>query len=313
MHPVECFKIRLLTGKADNTWDVKQFSTLLEIPFQHHPLSFNPIVIVADPFLFTYKERLYLFYEEKRNYSNGVLRMISTTNLKTWTKPVTVLQVEGCHLSYPFVFEENGAVYMIPESSDLGDIRLYKADDESLSSFSLYKTLVSKEVISSEVGYADSSLFKKDGTYYLMSSIESVEGEHKNYLFLFTADQLEGPYTMHPQSPLCISMKYGRNAGCLLEYNGHLYRVAQDCEVRYGDNVHLFQIDEMNSHSYQEHLVRENLIPTEIPFYQYGGHQYNFVDFNGQRIVATDAKEYHSFWPYRLLHKSLLRVRQLFK
>lgn len=309
MRPIECFKIRLLTGDRQDTWNVRTLSTLLEKSCERHPLSLNPVVIVADPFLFVHQGRLHLFYEEKRNYSDGVLRMTATTDLKTWTKPVTVLQ-EACHLSYPFVFDDQGTVYMIPETSDLGDIRLYKADDDTLRHFSFCRTLVHKDVVDTEIGYVDSSVWQKDGTYYLMSSVER---QRTNHLHLFTADHLEGPYTEHPCSPVCVSKKYGRNGGSLIEHDGRLYRVAQDCEVRYGDNVHLFQIDEMTRHTYKEQLVKEELIPTDLVFYKHGGHQYNVVDFDGQRIVATDAKEYHTYMPYRLLHKSWLVLRQFFK
>ena len=309
MRKIECFKIRLLAGQMSDTWDVKKLRPIHEICNNRHPLSLNPVVIVADPFLFVHQDRLFLFYEEKRNYSNGILRMTCTEDLMEWTEPVTVLE-EPFHLSYPFVFEENGVVYMIPETSDIGDIRLYKADNDALTHFSHYQTLVSKDVVNIEIGYADSSVFKKEGTYYLITSMER---QRINYLYLFTSDSLEGPYKEHPMSPVSISAKYGRNGGSLLEWEGGIYRVAQDCELRYGDNVHLFQIDEMTTTSYKEHITKSSLIPTDDPFYQEGGHQFNFVDFKGHRIVATDAKEYRYYRPYRLLHKSGLILRKLFK
>lgn len=310
MRKIECFKIRLLAGDVSQAWNVKQLHIICDIYFDRHPLNLNPVVIVADPFLFVHHDRLFLFYEEKRNYSNGVLRMTSTKDLMEWTDAVTVLE-EPFHLSYPFVFEDEESVYMIPETGAVGDIRLYKADDDTLEHFSFFRTLVSKDVIDGEVGYADSSVYKREGIYYLMSSIER---SHVNYTYLFTASSLVGPYQEHVCSPLCCSAKIGRNAGCLLtDSNGRLLRVAQDCEDRYGDNVHLLQVDEMSKDAYREHLVKENLIPTDIPFYCEGGHQYNFVFFHGKCIIATDAKEYHTYSCYRMVHKIGLVLHQLFK
>lgn len=299
MNKIECFKIRILECKGGNVWDIGAHQPLHDILCDHFSLSLNPVTIVADPFLFTDGERLFLFYEEKRNYTPGVICMTSTVDLMHWTEPVIVLK-ENFHLSYPFVFEDHGSVYMIPETSDIGDIRLYKADNKELNSFSLYKTLIPKEVTDTEIGFADTSVFKIDDTYYLMSSIER---QRTNYLYLYYAYQADGPYLEHPCSPICVSSKYGRNGGGILSFGGKVYRVAQDCEVRYGDNVHLFEIDELNTSSYQEHLFKSDVIPTNVSFYREGGHQFQYIEFKGKTIIATDAKEYQSLAICRGIHK----------
>ena len=89
--------------------------------------------------------------------------MTCTDDLSHWSDPVVVLE-ENFHLSYPYVFEESGNVYMIPETSDVGDIRLYKADNNMLSSFSLNRTLIHHDVTEGETGFADSSVYKKDSS-----------------------------------------------------------------------------------------------------------------------------------------------------
>lgn len=310
MRNIECFKIRLLESDGTHIWDLCHQKPLYDILCDCMPMSFNPVTIVADPFLFVHNGRLFLFYEMKRNYSPGVICMTSTMDLLHWTKAQQVLK-EDFHLSYPFVFEEKGSVYMIPETSDIGDIRLYKADDDSLSHFTFYKTLVSKEVFDTEIGYADSSVLINDDGYYLISSIER---NRMNYLYLFVSNHLNGPYSEHPCSPICIDSKYGRNGGCLLvDNNGDFFRVAQDCEKRYGDNIHLLKIDKLSRDAYKEHVVRQNLIPTNLSFYSEGGHQFNFVKYRGKYIVATDAKEYHSYFFYRMMHKVGLALGQFFK
>lgn len=43
-------------------------------------------------------------------YHNGVIAMISTTDLVLWTEPVVVLR-KTCYLSYPWVFIENDEIY----------------------------------------------------------------------------------------------------------------------------------------------------------------------------------------------------------
>ena len=305
MRKIECFKIRLLESDLTHLWDICSQKPLKDVLCGKFSLLLNPVIIVADPFLFVYGDRLYLFYEMKRNYSPGVICMISTNDLIKWTESIIVLE-ENYHLSYPFVFEDSGSVFMIPETSEVGDIRLYKADNKNLSHFSYYKTLVEKKVTETEIGYADSSIYVNDGIYYLVSSIEKGK---QNILYLFTSKKLEGPYTEHVCSPICMSSKYGRNGGSLIkDDSGNLYRIAQDCEKRYGDNIHVLIVDTLSPCEYSEHLFKSNLIPLNLPFYKEGGHQLNMVMYKNKMIVATDAKEYHTFAICRLFHKTGLLV-----
>ncbi len=43
-----------------------------------------------------------------------------------WSPPRTVLERDH-HLSYPFVFEHEGAIYMLPETGEAGRIELHRA------------------------------------------------------------------------------------------------------------------------------------------------------------------------------------------
>lgn len=302
MNTIECFKIRIIERLGFDQWDIDSSKVLHEILCDGTSFNINPIIICADPFLFVDANTLFLFYEEKRLRTPGILRMICTTDLKKWSKPVTVLE-EPFHLSYPCVFEDNGIVYMIPETCAAGEVRLYKADNKELTSFSQECVLLRHEVHDShiDIDYSDSSIYKhKDDKYYLMTTL-CIDGVNK--LQLYVADVLKGPYSEHPLSPVCKSQKYGRNGGCMFEKDGHIYRVAQDCEKRYGDNVHLFEVTELSEREYSETLIKENLLNTSIPFYAEGGHQFNMVDFNGKTIVATDAKEYQLYLFNRIIGK----------
>ena len=292
MTQTECFKIQILRGEIKDNPEIQNLSPILRICNSRSRLSPFPKVIEADPFLFVKDDILYLFYESKDYKKAGVIKMVSTTDLSTWTKPQTVLS-ESCHLSYPFVFQEGGITYMIPETCAFGEVRIYKADNDQLSHFTYVTTLLKqKEEEDWQISFSDSSIYKKDDIYYLMTTVMR---NQINELLLFYSKSLAGPYTEHPSSPVVRNMKYGRNAGCILEQEGKLYRVAQDCVKRYGDNVHLVAVDQMNETTYQEHVVKDNIIPTDQPFYAEGGHQFNIVQFNDSIIVATDAKEYHKF------------------
>ena len=294
---IECFRIGLF--EAEDIFQVSSWKMIKEISGLNRGVFEEPTTIIADPFLFVKNDRLYLFYENKKMYKNGVISMTYTENLKDWSNPITVLN-ERCHLSYPWVFEDEGNVYMIPETSGINSINIYIADD-NLTSFKFLKTILKdeKQCING-FSFSDSSIFFKDGEYYLMTTIN--DGE-KNILKLYTSDLLFGEYKEHLSSPIYIGNKYGRNAGNIFKYKDKLYRVSQDCVERYGDNVHLLEIIRMNSNEYLEKTTYDYLFSNTIDFYKDGGHQLNYVRFNGKNIIATDAKQYKYMLKSRILHK----------
>ena len=307
MYKTECFKLRVSESGPDPL-NLKNAKTLHEVRCEFPSLKAEPITIAADPFLFVHDDTLFLFYERKTMYSKADIVMECTKDLVHWSKPVIVLH-EDFHLSFPFVFEDNGHVYMIPESCAAKSIRLYEADNKELSSFSYRCTLIEDESPESkEISYTDSSILKLYDSYYLFTSYRN--RFHQNVAELYYSNSIFGPYRLHTKSPIVADNQYARGAGSILEIDGEKLRFAQDCEKRYGDNVHVFQIDNISEDNYSESLYLENVIPTEIDFYREGGHQYNSVVFNEQRIIATDAKEYHFFAINHILHRLLWEARK---
>lgn len=304
---IECFKIQLLSfDNEDDIFDIKKGKRIYSVDCLKPYVKANPTIIVADPFLFKKNGKLCLFYESKGLYTPGVIMMTSTSDLDHWSKPVVVLK-ESFHLSYPWVFEEDGNVYMVPETGQDGSIRLYEACDESLSTFRLVKKLLEQpkaKVI--RMGYGDSSIYKKNGKYYLVTMLQY--SAPINVLELYVADSLEGPYFPHPCSPITTSNKVGRDAGCWIEHQGKLLRVSQDCVHRYGDNVNVLEITKLSPTEYEEKLINESILPTDVPFYKEGGHQFNVINFKGKWIVATDAKEYHRLLGQRIYNKIKTKV-----
>lgn len=300
---VECFKIRLFQATDSCDFgDMDDFEPVKTIRCLSPYLCLNPVIILADPFLFVHNDTLFLFYESKRLTSPGVIKMICTQDLEHWSEPLTVLK-ENFHLSYPYVFADGNGIYMIPETGADGSVRIYQATDNGLTKWELRKKLLvqpgDKEV---KMDYADSSVYKKDNVYYLMTTLQYADGV--NTLELYCSDSLMGTYKAHPCSPVAHSSKVGRNAGCLQMIDGKLYRYSQDCTVRYGDNVNISEVLELSPLAYEERLLKENIFPLVSPFYKYGGHQLNIVRFRGKTVVATDAKEYH----YLLLQRVMNRL-----
>lgn len=300
MNKIECFKILLLQVQSQEPFTNYKISPALQILCDRRIMLKEPTIIVADPFLFVRNDKLFLFYEQKKLYHNGTIMMTHTGDLQHWSEPVEVLR-EAFHLSYPWVLENNGHIYMIPETCGDRSVRLYEAANPELTEFKFIKKLLEQEEDDNiRISYSDSSIVEKDGSYYLFTTVNC---KGINQLLLFYSDNLMGPYLRHPRSPVCVSQRYGRNAGSLLEYKGELYRVAQDCEKRYGDNVHILKVKKLSLSEYAEEVVKENIFTSNEPFYRDGGHQLNITEFKGSYVFATDAKEYHYFVLKRVLHK----------
>jgi len=235
--------------------------------------------VLADPFLFVKNNQLFLFYEDLSAYGGkGVIRMTRSDNMRDWTKPIIVLQ-EKFHLSFPFVFEDNGEVYMIPETYQDLSVRLYKANEE-LTEWVYIKTLLQGEK------YVDSFVYVQEGIYFLFAPIES--SDHNYVQNLYYSNSLYGNWILHPSSPIALGKEIARNGGAIFCFDNKIYRPAQNCAVRYGGNVGMCKVEILSANEYKEKLLYPDIVPKNA-YYSEGGHHFCSVRFKGKTVVATDA------------------------
>lgn len=181
---------------------------------------------------------MYLFFETKNSITMqgdiGVAK--SGDNGSTWQHLGIVLDEEW-HLSYPFVFSYHGKMYLMPEGSKKGDLRLYRAVDFPLK-WTLEKIILNKPLI-------DSFMINYQGLHWLFGSDFRGSGIKKNgELEIWYSGSPFGPWKPHKKNPvLNVDKSLGaRNAGRPFTYNGSLYRPGQDCGETYGRRVRLFKI-----------------------------------------------------------------------
>lgn len=90
------------------------------------PLPYTPGVWYADPLLFRHGGERVLFCEAFDMAAHrGDIAVFRFDGQGLPTGPQVVLQ-EDCHLSFPMVFDWNGEVWMIPETSENHTLRLYR-------------------------------------------------------------------------------------------------------------------------------------------------------------------------------------------
>ncbi|KAK4435888.1 Glucosamine inositolphosphorylceramide transferase 1 [Sesamum alatum] len=212
-----------------------------------------PSNFVADPFLYLQGEILYLFYETKNSITMqgdiGVARSIDKG--ATW-QPLGIALDEDWHLSYPYVFEYNGNIYMMPEGSAKGDLRLYRATDFPLK-WTLHKVIMKKPLV-------DSFMIPYEGKFWLFGSDHTGIGTKKNgQLEIWHSSSPLGPWKPHKKNPIYNTDKSmgARNGGRPFVYNGNLYRIGQDCGQTYGHRIHVFKVEVLTTEEFKE---------VEVPF-----------------------------------------------
>ncbi|KAK1292683.1 hypothetical protein QJS10_CPB17g01516 [Acorus calamus] len=156
---------------------------------------------------------LYLFFETKTLTSKqgdiGVARSID--HGATWEYLGIALDEEW-HLSYPYVFKYNDQVYMMPEGSKNGDLRLYLATGFPLQ-WTPVKVLLKRPLV-------DATMIHHDGLYWIFGSDFSRFGTEKNAeLEIWYSDSPLGSWRQHKKNPIYRSDRSlgARNGG------GHLF------------------------------------------------------------------------------------------
>ena len=201
---------------------------------------------VADPFLIKEGKTWYLFFEVYNNQTGqGDLAVATSTNTWFWDYRQVILD-EPFHLSYPYVFKWQNDYYLIPESFEANSIRLYKADDFPVR-WSYLTTLVEGRK------YVDNSIVYFNEKWWLFASVTT-----NDTLYLFSADNLTGPWVEHPSSPVVTGDRHkARPSGRVLVYRDRLYRYTMDVDPPVGSHrVMAYEITDLTETRYAEKLAQ---------------------------------------------------------
>jgi hypothetical protein len=168
----------------------------------NHPNTFS-----ADPFIFEEQGTCYLFFERYNNANQRGRIDVLTISGETITELGSVLEEES-HLSYPFVLKVDDEILMCPETSEMGEIRMYRA-----SQFPNQWTY--KETIFENVSAVDSNLFFHGGKWWLSTNIDSGGlGDFSSELWLFHSTSLKSPtWVSHTKNPIYVDATFSRNGG----------------------------------------------------------------------------------------------------
>jgi len=201
----------------------------------------------ADPHIILKNGKYFVFIEELI-YKNikGHISVFEINEKGEMTNPEMILK-KDYHLSYPFTFEDNGAYYMIPETSENNTIELYKC-----SNFPDKWEL--EKVIKNNIKAVDTTILFHNNKYWMFTNIkENMGASTCDELFLFYSDSLlSDTWTAHPMNPIVSDVKSSRPAGSIIEINGNLFRPSQDCAKRYGHGIKINKIERLSETDYLE-------------------------------------------------------------
>ena len=198
----------------------------------------------ADPFLFEKGGETYLFVEMFDNVTElGVIGFSRFCDGK-FTKPEIIIK-ENFHLSYPLVFEENGKIFMMPETHEDKCVQLYEAVEFP------YKWKKSR-VILNEEDAVDTVIYKDK----IIVSKVTKPVEMVTHLEIYDRNSGE----KYSEFPATEDSQLKRGAGSIFEENGKIIRPAQDCiDAVYGRGVILYEIKKLTESDYEEEKIGEIL------------------------------------------------------
>ena len=233
---------------------------------------------VADPFLIKYSDKYYLFMEVKSKRKRdigeiGVAIGDSTENIK-YQK---IVLKEPFHLSYPNVLFENEKIYMIPESGENRDLRLYEAVN-----FPFEWKL--KKVILKGKKFADASfIFYNKLWWMFVSDIED------NSLHIYYSKSLLSEFTPHKQNPIYVNNKEKfRNGGNPVILDGKMYRFVQNCKNYYGEKLDVYEIKKLNQDEFEEKFIKTLFSPSKKGWNSDQMHHISLLKEKDKIIAAVD-------------------------
>lgn len=223
----------------------------------------------ADPFPIQLGNDYYIFHEEAR-FATGkgcIVVTVLDEQGNPLARPIPVLD-RDYHLSYPFVFQWEGDVFMVPETASRRQVELYRCLDFP-SQWKLEQVFLPGPIA------RDPTLAFLFGRWWLFASIPAHGAGASDELHAFHSDSPLGPWTPHRNNPIKSDVRSGRPAGRIFDSHGQFHRPAQDCSRRYGYAVSINRILRLDPESYEEAEV-DRIFPNWAPSVL-GVHTFNRV------------------------------------
>lgn len=215
------------------------------------PLEMPKGVLRGDPFLFEHCNQLYAFFEEysyKRKLGKISCGVIAGENGEYSIVDVKDVLVRDHHLSYPQIFEEDGDIYLIPETRAAKRVEVYRCVSFP-DKWELYATAFDGEEIVDTTYYRD-----ENGDRWLFLSKGRM---FKPELHIFKIDSLKlKEITAHRENPIFIDCRKGRSGGAIFKRGYELLRPSQVSTYgTYGNGLEISRVKKLTLEEFEDEPV----------------------------------------------------------
>ena len=203
----------------------------------------------ADPFIVEKNNCYYVFIEEKI-LATGLGRIVCLTFDEDGGLVSNQVVLERpYHLSYPFIFEYQNEIYMLPETASNRTLELYRCQHFP-DQWQFVKMMMTN------IYAVDATLLAHGKKWWLFANVKEEGLSSLDSLHLFHADDpLADKWMAHPLNPVVRDIRSARPAGHIFSHDGKLIRPSQDSSRRYGFALKFNRIDKLSEKEYEEKTV----------------------------------------------------------
>jgi hypothetical protein len=231
----EQWQIAYQFGAEDAPLDVERLRYLVPPPDRYW----------ADPCALEHDNRYFVLFEEARFGEERGRIMVVEVHEDAKPGPVSAVLERPYHLSYPFLFHHDGALFMLPETAANGRIEAYRCEKPPWR-------WQPHAVLLENVRAFDATLWQAGDRWWLFASVGAPGTDGNDELHLYSSPSPFGPWRPHPRNPVVADARRARSAGPLFRRAGALYRPSQDCTPFYGRCIVINRVDVLDDKDYRE-------------------------------------------------------------
>ncbi|MSO99088.1 MAG: formyl transferase [Rhodospirillaceae bacterium] len=272
---------------ALGTLDTQDITWLPEMP---------SLRFIADPFGVWRDGRLYVFAEiyDYRDRIGKIEVLTFGPDLQLLDRRIALQ--EPWHLSYPFIVETDGEIYMLPEAFRSDRLTLYRAAEFP------HRWIPVKSIELDQVPI-DATPMYHDGLWWLFYVPATTKLAKFSALHAAFAPHLTGPWTPHPRNPVRLDSASARPGGTPIVVDGTIILPVQDCSATYGGAIRALHITHLSPDSFDAMAGNAIRAPHSAGAYTHGLHTMSAAG----HLTLIDAKCFHLS-----AHSLVLDVGQVF-
>lgn len=248
----------------------------------------------ADPFILSVNDSsIEVLVEEWNNkQEKGRISKLVIDKASNKLQKVIPLLENNTHFSFPYIWRDNGKVFVCPENYQSGGLFIYEYDNEKEQLINPY-CLIDEPLL-------DAQLVKYKGEYNVFAVRQDNGSKQCKLLYVYKSSDLMGDYKLI--QTIENALKEERGAGTIINYNNHLIRPVQSCEVDYGYSMVFYELVEENGLFSEKEIGR--MFPNTKERWNRKIHTYN--EYNN--LIVVDGYEYVHRFLSNLYRKSLRKL-----